>query len=59
MSLFKVIFKDFRDLSLIEMTINSDTKKSHVNKIEHYIIDSKVIEDPDMKKIVDLYLSKL
>ena len=39
------------------MTISSDTKISQVNKIEHYIIDSKIKENSDLKKTVDFYLS--
>jgi len=50
-----IFCQDFRDLTLIEMTID---EKSVVNKIEHYTIDSKVKEDVELRKIVDFYLSK-
>ena len=43
---------------MIEIAIDTNSKKSIVNKIEHYIIDSKVKENEELRKIVDLYLSK-
>lgn len=43
---------DFRNLSLIQLDLNG------VNKIEKYVIDSRVEEDPDLKEIVEDYLRK-
>ena len=40
------------------MAIDSKIQKSRVNKIEHYIIDSKVKENEELRKIVDFYLTK-
>lgn len=46
---------DFREFSLIEINI-SETNQTKVEKIEKYIIDSKVEEKEDIKQIVESYI---
>lgn len=49
---------DFRDLSLIEINFKSDKSKSELKRIERFVIDSNVEEDPEVNEIIDHFLSK-
>ncbi len=50
---------DFRDLSLVEMSIDVKNGEKKVTKIEHYLIESIVREHPIVKAIVDKYMGLL
>ena len=50
---------DFRDLSLIEMRLDKENNTKKVTKIEHYLIESSIPEEPIMKEIVNKYLGIL
>ncbi len=47
---------DFREFSLIELYL--DDKKISINRIEKYIIDSKIEEKKEITDIVNSYLGK-
>ncbi|CAF0939692.1 unnamed protein product [Brachionus calyciflorus] len=48
---------DFREFSLIELNVKE--KSSTVQKIEKYVIDSKIEENIEIKTIVDSYLENI
>ena len=45
---------DFRELSLIELTLDDNTVL--VDKIEKYVVDSKIPEKEEIKDLVNSYL---
>lgn len=47
---------DFRELSLVEISTRKSDSKTCVNKIERYVIDSRIPEDEDLKSVVEFYL---
>jgi 5'-nucleotidase len=49
---------DFKEFSLIKLCANDADKKSFVERIEKYTVDSKVHENELVKDIVSTYLSK-
>jgi hypothetical protein len=48
---------DFRELSLIELTLDDNTVL--VDKIEKYVVDSKIPEKDEIKDLVNSYLGFL
>jgi hypothetical protein len=49
---------DFKEFSFIELNTN-EIKQLHVNKIEKYIVDKNIEEDPEIKQLVDSYLGRV
>lgn len=49
---------DFRELSYIELSLTNDNV-SRVDRIDKYIIDSKIQENSEIKAIVDSYLGTI
>ena len=48
---------DFREFSYIQISLNNE--QHLINKIEKYVIDSKIEEKQDIKLLIDSYLGKL
>ena len=47
---------DFREFSFIELNLDTQTKQVTVDKIEKYIVDSKIPEKKEITDIVNSYL---
>ena len=48
---------DFRDLSTIDIRLDDQSKRTVIEKIEHFVVDSRVPEKLEATAIVNAYLS--